>query len=93
MKTDYDLLGVPDTVTPEQLKERWRALALEHHPDRGGDADAFQRLLEAYRRLIAVVSEPRPCLECKGSGRRRVVRGFSSILLDCEACGGIGLLQ
>jgi curved DNA-binding protein CbpA len=32
--TLYDLLGLPETASREQLKKRWRALAFELHPDR-----------------------------------------------------------
>ncbi|KAF8063079.1 ATJ2 [Scenedesmus sp. PABB004] len=47
-KRYYDLLGVPQTATPEELKKAHRKLALQHHPDKGGDSDKFKEINEAY---------------------------------------------
>jgi hypothetical protein len=42
-----EVLGLPRTATLEQVMSRWRALALRHHPDRGGDDAAFRRVTAA----------------------------------------------
>lgn len=34
-----------------QLKRQYRSLALQHHPDRGGDSQLFVRVRQAYQRL------------------------------------------
>lgn len=44
-------LGLADPVDRLQIRRRYRRLAMEHHPDRGGDTDAFRRLLAAKRLL------------------------------------------
>ncbi len=31
------ILGLPPNATRQQIKRRYRVLAKEHHPDRGGD--------------------------------------------------------
>lgn len=47
----YRLLGVSKTDTPERIRDRYRELALENHPDRGGSADRMRALNEAYERI------------------------------------------
>ena len=47
------VLGVSPRATPEQVRERYRELALANHPDRGGDAAQMRRINEAYERLRA----------------------------------------
>ena len=41
----------PDAATA-YVTESFRRYALRHHPDRGGDAAAFQAGVDAYRSLI-----------------------------------------
>ena len=47
------LLGLEAGATPPAIKRAYRRLAKAHHPDLGGDAEAFRRLEAAYRLLIA----------------------------------------
>lgn len=48
-----DELGLQDPVDARAIKRRYRELAMQHHPDRGGDGTRLQRLNEAMRRLEA----------------------------------------
>lgn len=41
------LLGLDESATHEEVKEAFRQLARRSHPDHGGDADDFLRLVEA----------------------------------------------
>jgi curved DNA-binding protein len=50
----YEVLGVAQTATPDEIKRAYRKLASQHHPDKGGDTAKFQQIEEAYR----VLSDP-----------------------------------
>lgn len=45
------LLGLPPFATFQDIKQRYRELAQVHHPDHGGDHDAFIEVVDAYERL------------------------------------------
>lgn len=45
-------LGLADPVDDETIKQAWRRLAMQHHPDRGGDTDRLQVINAAVERLI-----------------------------------------
>lgn len=47
----YSTLGVSKNATPDEIKKAYRKLANIHHPDKGGDNAAFQKLQEAYSTL------------------------------------------
>lgn len=47
----YERLGVASDASAAEIKKAYRTLALESHPDKGGDRDAFDRLSEAYQTL------------------------------------------
>ena len=50
----YTVLGVDRNVSPHDLKRAYKRLASKHHPDKGGNAEEFKRLQEAY----ATLSDP-----------------------------------
>ena len=47
----YDELGLSPRCTFDEIKQRYRALAQQHHPDKGGDEDHFKKIKLAYEVL------------------------------------------
>ncbi|GAX11865.1 DnaJ homolog subfamily A member 5 [Fistulifera solaris] len=47
----YDVLGVEIQANAAAIKKAHRQLALQHHPDKGGDPEVFKRIQEAYECL------------------------------------------
>ena len=47
----YKVLGVNTNSTQGEIKRAFRQLSLKHHPDRGGDAEEFKKINEAYSTL------------------------------------------
>ena len=48
MTDHYAALGVPRTATAAEIKQAFRKLASQHHPDKGGDTAKFQSIQAAY---------------------------------------------
>lgn len=46
-KNYYDILWVTKTATQDEIKKAYRKLAMQHHPDRGWDAEKFKEINEA----------------------------------------------
>lgn len=46
-------LGLDKTASAPEIKARYRQLAGEHHPDKGGDPEQFHQIREAYEVLMA----------------------------------------
>lgn len=63
-------LGVPPSATEEEVKRAYRQRALETHPDRGGDAEAFRAVQRAYE-----VASARKAKAARRPKRRREPSG------------------
>ena len=48
----YQALDLDSGATVEEVKAAYHRLSRAHHPDRGGDTDAFQRISAAYAALV-----------------------------------------
>ena len=56
----YDVLGVNENSTQDEIKKAYRKKAVEHHPDKGGSEEEFKKIttdlqnspLESYRGII-----------------------------------------
>ena len=47
----YSTLGINRGASPEEIKKAYKKMAMQHHPDRGGDEQKFKEVEEAYRTL------------------------------------------
>lgn len=47
------VLGLDQAATQDDIKQAFRRLVKQHHPDVGGSAEAFRRVNDAYQVLIA----------------------------------------
>jgi curved DNA-binding protein len=73
VKDYYVILGVDKQATDSEIKKAYRKLAGQHHPDRGGDADKFKQVQEAYDVLSdpakrALYDNPQPQFNFNHSG-------------------------
>ena len=50
-ENDYDILGVNENATQDEIKKTYRKLAKENHPDIGGDEETFKKISLAYDTL------------------------------------------
>ena len=55
----YSLLGLDSNPPPgpSEIKKSYRKMALASHPDKGGSADAFNKLTDAYNILLTKAEE------------------------------------
>ncbi len=47
-KDYYKILGVNKSASKTEIKKAYKKLALKYHPERGGDAEKFKEISEAY---------------------------------------------
>ena len=50
-ESDLLTLSLTKPVTLSEIKQQYRKLSQQHHPDKGGDADYFVEIQQAYTRL------------------------------------------
>jgi len=90
MSSALEDLGLdPQHATADELKNKYRELAAIHHPDRGGQADAFARLTAMHKEAQYELKY-RKCLSCTGTGVLVRARGFATTRIVCTDCGGTG---
>jgi len=48
MATHYETLGVSEKATNKEIKKAYKKLAMQYHPDKGGDEKKFKEISAAY---------------------------------------------
>lgn len=73
--TDYDTLGIKPTASSDEVKQAFRKLAVKYHPDRGGDPKKFQKIHDAYERIMdGTASKP---------SRQKLAEEYSNMDMRC----------
>src|SRR5436305_14358489 len=47
----YEILGIPEEATQEEVKKSYRKLSIINHPDKGGDSELFGLINNAHEVL------------------------------------------
>jgi len=83
----YIELGLPTDCTIEDVKNKFRVLAQQHHPDKGGSEEHFKRIKLAYEILIDPVRkneyDTTGSIEQNVSIRSEALQEVASLLLFC----------
>lgn len=79
--TPHEVLGIPTTASPDEIKTAYRRACARSHPDRGGTEDAFQAVQAAYDKL-----QKQPCALCGGKGTIKTKRGPFVSKERCPHC-------
>jgi DnaJ-class molecular chaperone len=83
----------------DEARARYKQLAFELHPDRGGDPERFAAVTAAWERLekrygytITSKQDGRRCNACRGTGKVYIPqpRSFALHELRCSLCNGSG---
>lgn len=51
----YDTLGIDKSASIEDIKKAYKKLAIQYHPDKGGDQEKFKEITNAYK----ILSDPK----------------------------------
>ncbi|KAI9142313.1 hypothetical protein BKA69DRAFT_1014231, partial [Paraphysoderma sedebokerense] len=75
-KCYYDLLGVPRSASPDEMKKAYRKKALELHPDRNfGDEDTVKALFQEVQKAYEILSDPQE-RAWYDSHREQILHGY-----------------
>lgn len=58
-------------TTPEELKKQFRALSIKLHPDRGGDAEEFKKMMAEYMTICKNFDQAKERAEAEAEARRQ----------------------
>lgn len=53
----FTVLGLSSDATEEDVKTAFRKLSLQHHPDKGGNAEKFTEIVEAKNKVLQYIMQ------------------------------------
>lgn len=77
----HDVLGINQDASKEEIKRAYKRLARLHHPDKGGDAEVFDRITKAYKSMYSDL-----CTMCNGTGVVETYIGAFVRKTKCQKC-------
>ena len=89
----YELLGVQPSASTDEIRNAYRDLAMQHHPDRGGDPFVWSNIQRAYDTLSDLqkrATYDRTKEDAGGGAEKQFARGFGEgtwDMTDSEAQG------
>lgn len=96
----YKVLEIERGANEEEVKKAYKKMAIKHHPDKGGDEDAFKKVAEAYEVLSN--KEKRRLYDMGVSGHPHVVNphdifrqffgGGGPMMATMSTMGGMGTM-
>jgi curved DNA-binding protein CbpA len=90
-KDYYEVLGIPEDATPEDIARGYRTRARELHPDRGGSEEDMKLLNEAHD-ILGNEDTRRQYDEQRRPSQQTIPYG-SSAAFDPEAASNMGTLE
>lgn len=85
MRDPYEVLGVKQDATLDEIKKAFRRLSHQHHPDKGGDDARFKEINQAYQ----ILSDPQKRAQYDRFGASGGAGGFGGGF-DPRQAGGFG---
>lgn len=76
----FGFLGLTADARPEDIRAAFRRLALETHPDTGGDNESMAVLVAAYREALRSAADRGPLKDAARTGRTE--RDIASFTVD-----------
>jgi DnaJ-class molecular chaperone len=82
----YDILGLSKDATFEEIKAKYKSLAQQHHPDKGGNPETFKEIKNAYEILSDPISRKKydttGYFENRVSARDEAVERLSNLFFN-----------
>lgn len=73
----YDILGVTPNASKDEIKRAYKKLAIQYHPDKGGDPEKFKEISHAYG--ILSDDDKKRRYDMTGDDGSQGAQGFESV--------------